>query len=284
MYKYFFILLILPGTGFAETSLWSVSKNGNQLYLGGTIHLLKKEDYPLPAEFNRAFNQSDKLVLETNIEKAQTAEFGKKVSMLLTYSAGQSLKDALSKKTFSKLKKYLAERNIPISQFIRFKPAMVVLVLSMIELKNIGMVDIGVDQYFYEKAKQAGKAMVYLETVEEQLHFLSSMGKGNEDEMITSTIDDLSRIRTTMAVIKSAWEKGDEKKLAEATLTEMMQDYPDLYQSLIVKRNNNWMPDIERMMQDKKIETVLVGALHLVGKDGLLQQLRNRGYSVKKFR
>lgn len=283
MRKYLFILFIFPAVCFSETSLWKISKNGNELYLGGTIHVLKKEDYPLPVEFNKAFEKSDKLVFETNIEMTKTPEFGQKMTRMLTFPAGKSLKDAISKKTFNKLKKYLAERNIPVESFLSYKPSMIVLVITVIELQKMGMVDVGVDEYFHNKAKQAGKTTKYFETVDEQLEFIRTMGQGNEDAMLLSSIDDMSRMEAVMNTIKSAWVSGDENKLVEVGLTEMMRDYPGIYQSLLVKRNNNWMPHIERMMGDKKVEMILVGALHLVGKDGLLQQLRDKGYTVKQF-
>jgi len=284
MHKYLFILFIFPAVCFSETSLWQISKNGNELYLGGTIHVLKKEDYPLPVEFSKAFQKSDKLVFETNIEMTKTPKFAQKMTKMLTFPAGKSLKDAISEKTFNKLKKYLADRNIPIDSLLNFKPSMVVLVITVIELKKMGMVDIGVDEYFHNKAKQAGKTTEYFETIDEQLDFIRTMGQGNEDAMLLSSIDDMGRMEITMNEIKSAWLNGDENKMIEVGLTEMMRDYPGIYQSLLVKRNNNWMPHIERMMSDRKVEMVLVGALHLVGKDGLLQQLRNKGYTVKQFK
>jgi len=284
MRKYLLILFLFPSLCFSETSLWQISKNGNTLYLGGTIHVLKKEDYPLPVEFDNAFKKADTLVFETNIEEAQTPEFGEKVAEMLTYPAGKSLKDALNAKTFNALKNYLAERNIPIDKFLNFKPSMVVLIITIIEFKRMGMVDIGVDQYFYNKAKHANKKIGYFETIDEQLELLRSMGQGNENKMILSTLNDMKRMDSMMAVIKSAWLTGDENKMAEVTLVEMMRDYPEIYKMMLVDRNNNWMPHIERMMRDKKIEMVLVGALHLVGKDGLLHQLRNKGYTVQKFK
>lgn len=283
MRKYLFILFIFPLVCFSETSLWRISKNGNELYLGGTIHVLKKEDYPLPIEFSKAFEKSDTLVFETNIEMTKTPEFSQKMTQMLTFPAGKSLKDAISNKTFNKLKKYLAERNIPVESFLSYKPSMIVLIITVIELQKMGMVDIGVDEYFHNKAKQSGKITEYFETVDEQLEFIRTMGLGNEDAMLLSSIDDMSRMEAVMNTIKSAWLSGDETKLVEVGLVEMMRDYPGIYQSLLVKRNNNWMPHIERMMSDNKVEMVLVGALHLVGKDGLLQQLRNKGYTVKQY-
>lgn len=283
MRKYLLVLFLLPSLGFAETSLWKISKNGNHLYLGGTIHVLKKTDYPLPVEFTHAFKKSDKLVLETDIEKAKSPEFGKKMMQMMMLPAGKSLKDILSKKTFNRLKQYLAAKNIPIDNFLGYRPSMIVLILTVIELKTMGMMEGGVDEYFYKKSKLAGKSVDHFETVDEQLAFIQTMGQGNEDDMIMSSINDMSRMSSMMDLIKSAWLKGDEKKLVKVALEDMIRDYPGVYQTLLVKRNNNWMPHIEHMMQDKPVEMILVGALHLVGKVGLLQQLRNKGYRVTKF-
>ena len=283
MLKYLLALLILPSVCFSQTSLWKVSKNGNELYLGGTIHVLKKEDYPLPVEFTEAFEKADQLVLEANIDMAKTPEFGQKVAKLLTYTAGKSLKDVLKQNTLIKLEKHLTARGIKLDQFINYKPSMIVLVLSMIELQKIGMVEVGVDEYFHIKAKQVGKSIEYFETVDEQLSFISTMSFGNENEIILSTIDEVSQIEPMMAVIKMAWLNGDEVKMTEVAITDMARSYPELYQTILVKRNNRWMSGIERMLTNKKVELILVGSMHLVGNDGLLQQLRNKGYEVKIF-
>ena len=283
MLKYLLVLLMLPSLCFSQTSLWKVSKNGSELYLGGTIHVLKKEDYPLPAEFTEAFEKSDQLILEANIDMAKTPEFGQRVAKLLTYTAGSSLKDVLKHNTLLKLENHLTARGMKVDQFLNYKPSMIVLFLSIIEFKKMGMVEIGVDEYFHIKAKKVGKSIEYFETVDEQLSFISTMSLGNEDEIILNTIDEVSQIESMMAVIKMAWLNGDESKMANAIISDMTRDYPELYQTLLVKRNKAWMPGIERMLTNKKIELILVGSMHLVGNDGLLQQLRNKGYKVELY-
>lgn len=284
MRYYWVFLFLLPGISFSETSLWKISGHGNELYLGGTIHVLKKEDYPLPAEYEKAFVLADKVVIEANIEQAKTLEFGNKITRFLSYPPGQSLKTSIKKETYNKLKQYLAERNIPIASFDTFKPQMIVISITALELKNMGMTDVGVDEYFHSKAKNAGKATGYFETIDEQIEFLRTMGQGNEDSMLLSTIQDMAKIKSVMNTLKTAWVKGDVKTLVDIGLTEMIREHPATYRSLLVNRNNNWMPRITEMLKDKKVELVLVGALHLVGKEGLLQQLRNKGYTVQKFR
>ena len=283
MVKTLFLLAMLPSLCVAETSLWQVSKNGNTLYLGGTIHVLKKDDYPLPAEFTAAFNKADKLVFETDIEKTLTPEFGQKMMAMFTYPPGHSAKDILNAETLKQLEKHMTERNLPLDSMLQYKPAMISIVLSVIELRRMGMTEEGVDQYFDDKAKQAGKSVGELETIDAQLNYLLNMGKGHENEMIMSNLKDIHQLSALMTVIRSAWLKGDEKAIADATIGDMSRDYPALYQSLLVQRNNNWMPQIERMLSDKQVEMVLVGTLHLVGKDGLLHQLRQKGYTVKHF-
>lgn len=93
----------------------------------------------------------------------------------------------------------------------------------------------------------------------------------------------MQQLESSMKVTKHAWRVGDNNKLERVALQEMQQDYPELYQDLLVKRNNNWLPQIEAMLSTPETELVLVGALHLVGRHGLLSKLRNNGFRVEKF-
>ena len=85
---------------YAETSVWKVKQGENHLFIGGTIHVLAEADYPLPAEFNRAYQLAERLVLETDIQKYQSPEFQQVMINELTYSDGRNLKSILNAKTF----------------------------------------------------------------------------------------------------------------------------------------------------------------------------------------
>ncbi|MCJ7755686.1 MAG: TraB/GumN family protein, partial [Thermoanaerobaculales bacterium] len=58
------------------------------------------------------------------------------------------------------------------------------------------------------------------------------------------------------------------------------EDYPDLYEKLISGRNRSWMPAIEGLLAGQRDAMVVVGAMHLVGEDGIIEMLRQRGYTV----
>jgi uncharacterized protein YbaP (TraB family) len=63
----------------------------------------------------------------------------------------------------------------------------------------------------------------------------------------------------------------------------MQRDYPRIYQSLLVERNNNWMPRIKKLLQHPEPKLILVGALHLAGPDGLLAILAGNGYQLEQL-
>ena len=64
-------------------------------------------------------------------------------------------------------------------------------------------------------------------------------------------------------------------------MTPLKKEFPDVYNQLIVKRNNAWVPKIEVFFKTKEVELILVGALHLVGDEGIIALLASRGYDIQ---
>ena len=277
-----FIVLIFSFTAHASSPVWKVSKGNNHLYLGGTIHLLGKADYPLPSAFDKAYENSSRLVFETDIQKFNTPEYQKIFMGKLTYSGQRTIKDVVNTKTINALEKYLASRGIPLTQIIKFKPGMLVMMLTVIELQRLNIAGMGVDEFYINKGLKDDKKFSYLEEVEEQLSFLVDMGKDNPDELIVYTLRDMEKLPEQMALMKNAWRKGDNFALKEVALTPWEKDFSELYNTLLVQRNNKWIPKIERMLITKEVEFVLFGALHMVGDDGVLAQLKARGYTIQR--
>ncbi|MCW8928701.1 MAG: TraB/GumN family protein [Gammaproteobacteria bacterium] len=277
------VILIISLPVFAQTSLWQISKGDKILYLGGTIHILGEEDYPLPEEFQYAFQKSKKIVFETDIAKAKEPEFSQKMMQQMIYPAGETLKDSLSESTYQRLEKYFSDKMVPMEKIDIMKPGMVSIMLSVMEFQRMGMVSVGVDEHFWQLAKQDGKTIGFLESLDEQLSFLVNMGIGNENELILNTLNDLKDVTSMINSLRAAWRSGNELEMKKIVLQSMIDDYPKLYQNMLVVRNNNWLPHIEEMIEDEAETLVLVGALHLVGDDGLLQLLRNKGYEVEHY-
>jgi len=267
----------------ASSSVWKVSKGTHTLYIGGTFHILRPSDYPLPHEYETAFNQADTLAFETDLKAMQDPMFSMKMMGALMQTQGKTLHDDLDKKTYMTLKKYVAKQNLPMSMLDSMRPQMVVITLMMAELQRLGLNTQGVDAYYNAKAIREQKQLQFFETPEEQLSFLSHMGEGQENEMILQTIEDMNQMQTLLDQMITSWRTGNLKTMEALALDSMKKDYPELFEMLVVKRNDAWMPKIETMLMDDKVGFVLVGTLHLVGKEGVLERLEAKGYKVTQL-
>jgi len=278
------LCLLFPLQAMSATTLWQISKAGKTLYIGGTVHVLSPRDYPLPEEFNRAYKQAQKVVFETDLNGMNDPKMQAQWLQRLFYPEGQTLKTHLKPATYQTLTTYLHSVKLPVQSVAQFKPTLVMLTLMMNELQRLGMADSGVDLYFQHQAVADGKAIGQLETVEKQLAVLEKMADGREDEMILSTLNDIKQMPVLMGDLKKAWRTGDLNKLEAIGITPMRSEFPTLYQTVLVERNTGWLPKIEAFLATPETELILVGALHLVGKDGLLQRLQRLGYQVEAFR
>lgn len=265
----------------ASGPVWKVTDNQNTLYIGGTIHLLTPADYPLPSAFEKAYQQADQLVFEVDIQKAKTPEFQTTMMQHAFYPEGQNIQQLISASTYRQLADYIASRGGNIQQLPPFKVGMLTTILALEELNRLGLSGQGVDDFFDQRAIADNKPRDFLETIDQQLRFLSNMGEGQEDEYILYNLQELKNLPSLMDQLKSAWRSADTDRLAKVALDSWKNDFPTAYQDLLVTRNNAWMPPMESMLTSPEVEYVLVGALHLVGEDGVLQQLKNKGYRVE---
>jgi uncharacterized protein YbaP (TraB family) len=119
--------------------------------------------------------------------------------------------------------------------------------------------------------------------VDDQIQFIANMGIGREDELLAFNLEDLEKLPGMWKSMKDSWRNGDMPKLYQETGISLKNDFPEIYQSLLVERNDAWMPQIEALLKTTQVEFVLVGALHLAGEDGLLSRLAARGYKVRQL-
>ncbi len=276
-------VLTCNGLARADSSVWEVKADSNTVYLGGTVHFLRLSDYPLPEEYEQAYQASSEIYFETDINSMNDPAVQVQMLQQLSYADERTLKTVLNAEVYNALSEYTEQVGMPLMLMEKFKPGMVVMSLQVLEFQRIGFTPQGVDAYFNTRAIEDAKSLGQLETVEKQLGFLASMGEGNESEFILLSLKDIARIEEVMEDVISAWREGDADRLADMIVTEMRNEWPELYDSLLRQRNLDWIPQIEQMLEDGDTELVLVGAGHLVGPDGLLELLRKRGYQVKQL-
>ena len=264
-------------------SVWKVSSDTHSVFIGGTIHILAPEDYPLPKEYEKAFAAASTVVFETDMAAVNSLAFQQTMTAKMTYSDGTTIDQVLNASTYTALHQHLTLRQIPTASVASMKPSLLAMTLSVIELQRMGFTSIGVDQYYANLAGEKGKAQAWLESPEEQITFLANMGNGDENAMIEYSLQDIENMPETIGQLRSTWLAGDMPGMAAVAIEPFKADYPVIYQDLLVTRNNNWLPKIESMLKDDAVELILVGALHLAGPDSLLSSLAAKGYKVEKL-
>lgn len=285
MKRTFFLccLLFVPILASADGMVWKVSDGKTSVYLGGTVHVLRKSDYPLPDAFEQAYKAADTLVFETDIDAIDSPVVQQRMMQMMSYENGRSLRDVLSADTYSALQQQCNAMAMPVENFHAFKPALVVVTLLYVELRRLGVGEQGVDKNFHQRARQDGKRLASLEDIDDHLGFVANMGAGEEDQFVLYSLRDMDRLPGMMEDLLRAWREVDIVALQKLLNDDFKQDFPKLYQSLLVNRNKHWLPQIEAMYQQQGTEYVLVGAAHLLGKEGLLAQLQQLGYSLEKL-
>ena len=267
----------------ADTSVWSVRSGDNVIYLGGTVHLLRPADYPLPGEFEEAYQASSELYFETDIASMSDLSVQAQMLQQLTYGDDESLSSILSDEAYAALSAYTATAGLPIAMLNKFKPGLLISTLQILVFQSMGFTPQGVDAFFHTRAVGDGKAEGQLETVQEQIGFIAAMGEGNESEFILLSLKDLAETGDVMEDMIGAWRSGDAEGLSELFVEEMKVEAPALYDTLLLQRNLKWVPQIDSMLQDADTEFVLVGAAHLVGENGLLDMLSQKGYEINQL-
>jgi uncharacterized protein len=138
----------------------------------------------------------------------------------------------------------------------------------------------GVDRYFSRRAAAAGKPVIGLETIEEQMDILIE-GLGDDGEtLMEQTLGQLEDPGYMDALV-GAWLKGDMEVL-EQLMHDAFADFPESHEVLIAARNRRWAGTIGDLLTTQGSAFVVVGAAHLVGPDNVLDLLEARGYAVSR--
>lgn len=285
MYRILFIFLLIslvPSIQ-ADTSVWKATKGDAIVYIGGTIHMLRQSDYPLPPEFNQAFKASQIVTFETDINELSRPEMMQILLKKLSYQDKRTIKSVISKDTYQQLDQYAKQNGLSLNFYRKAKPGMLMTTFLAVELKKMGATVQGIDSHFLKRAIKENKTADFLETPEQQLNFLADMGVGNEESFYKNMLRDFKNTQQQLQQMISHWRSGNAKGLNEIANLPMEKDYPAMHKTLLVDRNNNWMPKIEDYFKTKDVEFVMVGAAHLVGRYGIVEQLKAKGYQIEKL-
>jgi uncharacterized protein YbaP (TraB family) len=271
----------LPATQPEKHMMFRVrGPNGATVFLLGSVHLLSAEASKLPPVVDSAFDRAKTVAFETSFDSLQL-----RAMELLTrarYANGATLRSSLSPAGSARLDTVLKSYGMTVDQVNGFKPWFVSILLMQSVMQRAHFeTKYGVDMQLNTRAHTANKAIVGLEPVAMQLGMFDSLSPEEQERMVlqSSGPDSSSRILTR---IKDAWMTGDVRALDDL-LNQGMKDVPTLFAKLVTDRNAAWIPKIEEMVKSRDDALIVVGAGHLVGKNGVVELLRAKGYAVDQM-
>jgi len=243
------------------------------------MHILKQDAYPLPEEMEKAYENSSIVVFETDLGDMDAPAVQEKIIKLGMYAAGDSLSNNISKQTHSDFSNKLAEIGLPAEQFELMKPWMCGLTLDLMELTRLGFnPELGIDKHFYKRARNDGKKIMALESIDFQLDILAGLDDLQQENFLKQTLKDLEVVGQLSTDMQKAWKAGDTQELS--SIMEMsFKDYPDIYERLVLDRNRAWVRQISGLMSRGNV-LVVIGAAHLVGRESVIELLRRTGFTL----
>ncbi|MGV8959340.1 MAG: TraB/GumN family protein [Stenotrophomonas sp.] len=266
--------------------LWKVSgAEGSALYLLGSFHLLRPQDYPPSADVEQAFSAARRLVFELSPQEMDSPTLPAQMLQAAVREDGRQLKDDLDAATWARLQAYARANAMPLDRLAGMKPWFVGLSISLAQMAKQGLDPrSGLDRYLMGRAGEAGKPAAGLETAAGQIAMLDGMDALEQRQLLREALEQAERGDADGQRLYEAWRRGDEALLWKDMAQQMKRGYPQLYRRINVDRNNAWVPQLEQQLKAGRGTTlVVVGALHLLGSDGVVEKLRARGYAVERI-
>lgn len=266
-----------PGRHF----LWHVTApSGATAWLLGSVHVLTERYYPLSPVIENAFSTSRTLVEEVDLDEMDNPATMMALASKAMLPSGQTLDRLVSRETFDAVRLRAEQHGVPLMLLQRMKPWMAAVTLTTAELTRAGFdSELGIDRYFFNRAKDAGMPRRALETVAYQFDRLDGLTPALQEASLGAMLADIDTQAANVERIANAWRDGNVATL-EDLLFEGFREAPELAERLLYERNRNWVPHVERCLSEDAGCFIVVGAAHLAGPDSLVQLLRNRKFTV----
>lgn len=269
--------------GAPKPALWKIADADTTLYLFGTIHLLPPSlDWQTPA-FTAALTEARAVYLEADTE-IPAAEINAIVRRTAMLPPDQNLSDLLTPAQQEALRAAAGRLDVSPVALERMRPWYAGVLLSDVAIRNTGFAQAyGVEAVLRPAARNAGKEIRYLETVDAQLSAYTILPNDVQVRLLDATVKELDTAGPSLTEMVNAWRSGDDATLARLVVDEQLATQPEIYETLMVRRNAAWAPRLDTVMrQETGTFLVAVGAGHLLGPDSVIVLMERLGHQPKR--
>ncbi len=263
--------------------LWKAQGEAGTVYLLGSFHLLRADDYPLHPSVEMAYVRAGRLVFEIDPSEMASPELPARIQALAKFDDGRTLRGVISAENAEKLKAFLGGSEAAMASSDVFKPWYMGMNLMVGKMAMLGLdPKRGLDQHFMQRAAKDGKPASGLETAMQQMGALDGAPLSEQEQMLAEALEPVAEMRERVFAMHDLWRAGDAEGLVALIHDDMAKKTPQMYLRLNRDRNLAWLPQVLELLERRQDVLVVVGAMHLIGDEGLVALLRERGVKVER--
>ncbi len=263
--------------------LWKVQGSENAVYILGSIHLLKRDSAALKPIVQEVFSKSKRLVLEIDLLNEGPAKFQQLVMQKGVNLDGKLLASQLSPETYALTVRRAAELGVDLKLLAPLKPWVVALTMVVMQLQKLGYdPSLGIDHQLAQRAKQANKPVAGLETAEFQMDIFNQLTLAQQEMFLRQSLLEMELLAEAVEDMVGAWNSGDVER-AEKLFLASLRTFPELKEQVLDRRNRRWLPQLEQFLKQSDDILVVVGTAHLLGAQGIIELLKQRGYKLEQM-
>lgn len=265
--------------------------NGNEMWLLGTIHLGDARTAYLPQEIYYAFDASDALAVEVNLDNITDESYTTEMINAYFYSDAATISEHIDPELYETATVALRGAGSYSEQMEYMKASLWENMISQAYIGRCRMLDSnkGVDQRLLDRAEAAGKEILEVESFEEQFYLLLNYSDALQELLLAETVSTgYYAYIDSVAELYELWCSGDEAAIIEylaeddMDLTEEEQTlYAEYEKAMETDRNAGMLEVAKEYLQSGKTVFYAVGLAHLMGETGLVEGLRAAGYTVE---
>jgi len=274
----------------ATCCVWRITNVKQPFYLVGTIHALSGTDYPLPKGYDEALKNSQRLIFE--ITPDPKSDFPDKFDLAATYKKGDDIRKHVPPQTWTFLARNFKESeyfghmwrfgNHHIEGIEQLKPWAIAYYVWGIHGYNNVFDAYGVDNHLAYQARRLGKEVGGLETTEEHIAVMSGMTDTESELILLDALVRGDKRKDDYNKMRAAWKKGDTAEMWQLAQRERKIN-PGGDARLLDMRNVKWIPRIKSEINSGKPTSIVAGAGHFLGYNGLIKLLEHQGYKIEQL-
>lgn len=258
--------------------LWSVQGQNNTVYVLGSLHMLPRTAYPLPSGIESAYAASDTVVFETDINTISSPSLQARILEVGTLNDGQTLERTAGPVLWQRVVAAAKRTGLPVEVLQGLQPWLAANFLVLQELQTAGYDrKRGIDFHYWQRSRRDAKNLGWLESPEDQIDVFAGIGTEESNRFLDISLTDLQELVADPAIPYRQWRDEDNAAL-QKELDLLKAETPKLYQRIHRDRNVRWLPQIMQYLQGQENVLIIVGAMHLIGEDGVISMLREAGH------